>query len=320
MRLIHGLFLAGILLFSGTSHAVICSVSNVTAVNFGAINPLATATPMAAMTFSYTCTKELGEVLGGVTLCFNIGNSAGSGQVATRAMTSAGPPASTLNYLLYQDEGRTILWGNQTQNVPMVKLSLLNLTTVTGNLTLYGKLTTPQTGAVPGIFQDSYTAATAVVTRNTSLVVPPSTCGTATATTFPFTVTATAVKQCNIRYANNINVGLVNANQTGVSGSNLVGIACSNNTPYTIGLSPSNSNTAGSGALKGTRVGNTDTIPYQLRSTAGAAGLVWGNTAQNKVAGTGTGSIVAHTVYVTFPSVNYIPDSYTDTVTINVTY
>lgn len=43
----------------------------------------------------------------------------------------------------------------------MVKLNLLNLTPVTGTLTVYAKLNTPQTTAVPGNYQDSYTAATA---------------------------------------------------------------------------------------------------------------------------------------------------------------
>lgn len=323
VRLRYWLFLIGISLSSRAGHAVVCSVSNVTPVNFGStINVLATTTSMTSMTFHYSCAKELGDVLAGVTLCFNIGNSAVSGQIASRAMSSVGPPISVLNYQLYQDAGGAVIWGNQSQEgaTPMVNLNLLNLTPVTGNLTVYARLNTPQPNAIPGVFQDSYTATTAFVTQNIGLLSPPATCGNTTTATFPFIVTATVVKKCNISYANHVNVGAVNANQLGATASSSLGGICSRNTPYTIGLLPSNSNTAGNGIMKGNRSGNTDTVPYQLRAMAGATGNVWGNTAQNSVAGTGTGVTFNHNVYVTLPSVNYTPDSYSDTVTISVTY
>ncbi|WP_252145783.1 Csu type fimbrial protein [Yokenella regensburgei] len=322
MRLKLWLLLAALLLSPGISHAVTCSLSNVSPVNFAAVNPLATTGPATSMTFNYSCAKELGDVLAGINLCFNIGNSGVSGAIATRTMSSAGPPASTLNYQLYQNAGNTVVWGSQYQTgttFPMVQLTLLNLTPVTGSLTVYAQVPTPQSAPVPGAFQDSYTASTALVTLNVGLLAPPTTCGTTVAATFPFNVTATVVKQCNVSYANNVSFGSVTASQSNITSFNTLGVACTSNTPYTIGLVPSNSNTAGSGAMKGTG-SNTDTVPYQLSSTAGPSGTVWGNTAQNTVAGTGTGSTVAYTVYGTVPSANYTPDSYSDTVTINVTY
>lgn len=98
-----------------------------------------------------------------------------------------------------------------------------------------------------------------------------------------------------------------------------MGVACSNNTPYTIGLQPSNGNTAGSGVMAGTG-SNTDKVPYQLSSTPGPSGTVWGNTSLNTVAGNGTGTTTTYPVYATVPSANYTPDNYADTVTIAVTY
>ena len=70
---------------------------------------------------------------------------------------------------------------------------------------------------------------------------------------------------------------------------------------------------------------NADQVPYQLRSAAGAAGAVWGNTATatsvgNGVSGTGTGAAQTHTVYVTAPSANFTPDTYNDVVTVNVNF
>ncbi|ALR76770.1 spore coat U domain-containing protein [[Enterobacter] lignolyticus] len=314
--------LAVLLLCAGPGNAVTCSVSNVQTINFGAVNPLSATGASTSMTFSYSCAKQVGDVLAGVNLCFNIGASAVSGQVTTRSMSFAGPPASTLNYQLYQDSGYSTVWGSQNQagtSPPMVQLTLLDLVPVTGSLTVYGQITTPQTAAAPGNYQDSYTAATANVTVNIGLLAPPTTCGSTVATTFPFTVSAAVTKQCNISYANNVNFGAVNSTQTNLTTSNTLGVACSNNTPYTIGLQPSNGSTAGSGVMKGTG-SNTDQVPYQLSSTTGPSGTPWGNTSQNNIAGTGSGSTKPYTVYATVPGANYTPDSYADTVTVSVTY
>ncbi|MBV8044688.1 spore coat protein U domain-containing protein [Pluralibacter sp.] len=322
MRLKERLIIAGLLFCPGINYAVTCSVNNVQTINFGAVNPLSGSGTTTSMTFGYSCTKQVGDVLAGVNLCFNIGASAVSGQVTTRSMSFAGPPASTLNYQLYQDSGHSTLWGSQTQagtSPPMVQLTLLDLVPVTGSLTVYGQIATPQTAAAPGNYQDNYTAATANVTVNIGLLAPPTTCGSTVAATFPFTVSAIVTKQCNISYANNLNFGTVNPKQTNVTTSNTLGVACSNSTPYTIGLQPSNGNTAGNGVMKGTG-SNTDQVPYQLSSTTGPSGTPWGNTSQNNIAGTGTGATKAYTVYATVPGANYTPDNYADTVTVAVTY
>lgn len=318
MRLKQLLLLAVLLLSPGISHAVVCSVSNVQTVNFGSVNPLATATPNTSMTFDYSCSKQLGDLLAGVTLCFNID---GAG-VGNHKMSFAGPPASTLSYELYQGTVSGGAWGSQFQTgttFPMVQLNLLNLTPVTGSLTVYGQMTLPQTSAAPGSYQDIYASGMATVTLNTGLLAPPAGCGTTVATNFPFNVIAAVSKQCNISYANNVSFGAVAAMQSNLASNNTIGVACTNGTTYTIGLSPSNNNTGGTGVLKGTGA-NTDQVPYQLRQAAGTAGAVWGNTALNNRSSTGTGIAQQYPVYVTIPSTNYTPDDYADTVTITVTY
>ena len=105
MRLRHLLLIAAILFCPAISHAVTCSVSNVQPINLGSVNPLSATGATSSMTFSYTCTKELGDVLAGINLCFNIGASAVSGQVTPRNMSLSGNPARTLAYQLYQDPG-----------------------------------------------------------------------------------------------------------------------------------------------------------------------------------------------------------------------
>ncbi|WP_213132551.1 Csu type fimbrial protein [Citrobacter sp. FP75] len=322
MRLRYLVLIVGFLGCPGVSYAVTCSVSNVQPVNFGTVNPLSTSGATSSMTFSYSCAKELGDVLAGINLCFNIGISGVSGQVGTRTMSLSGTPARTLAYQLYQDAGYSKIWGSQYQSgttFPMVQLNLLNLTPVTGTLTVSAKLVAPQTAAVPGNYQDSYTAATALVTINPGLLFPPTNCGDTVVARLPFTVTANVTKQCAISYANNISFTPSKATDRNVTAKSALGVACTNNTPYTIGLQPSNGNTAGYGVLKGTGT-NQDKVPYQLSSTPGPSGTVWGSTSPNTVAGNGTGLTTDYPVYATVPSANFTPDDYADTVTISVTY
>ncbi|HCW0180577.1 TPA: spore coat protein U domain-containing protein [Citrobacter freundii] len=322
MRLRHLLLIATVLFCPAISHAVTCSVSNVQPINLGSVNPLSATGATSSMTFNYTCAKELGDALAGINLCFNIGASAVSGQVTPRNMSLNGTPAQTLAYQLYQDPGHTKIWGSQYQSgttFPMVQLNLLNLTPVTGSLTVSAQIVTPQTSAVPGNYQDTYTTATAFVTLNPGLLLPPTTCGDTVAARLPFTVSATVSKQCNITSATDISFAPARATGRNLTASNTVGVACSNNTPYTIGLQPSNGNTTGNGVMTGTG-SNTDKVPYQLSSTPGPSGTVWGNTSLNTVTGSGTGTTTSYPVYATVPSANYTPDSYADTVTIAVTY
>lgn len=113
------------------------------------------------------------------------------------------------------------------------------------------------------------------------------------------------------------------------SGNSTISVNCSKTTPYFIGLAPSTANgggTGGAGAMSSVAnaATNTDKVPYQLNQTS-ATGPVWGNTATtttvgNGVAGTGTGVAQTYTVYATAASANFTPDSYADTVTVNVNY
>lgn len=69
---------------------------------------------------------------------------------------------------------------------------------------------------------------------------------------------------------------------------------------------------------------NTDKVPYQLRAVS-VSGNAWGNTATasavgNGVAGNGTGTTQSIPVFAVAPSANFIPDNYSDMVTVHVNY
>jgi len=117
--------------------------------------------------------------------------------------------------------------------------------------------------------------------------------------------------------------GTVNAN-----GGTAIKVNCTMNTPFFIGLAPSDGNRNGQGTMHGALTGNTDMVPYRLYSNA-ALTRAWGNTATstrrgNGVAGTGVGMAATDAVslpaYAKVTNVDFRPDHYADTVTVSVHY
>lgn len=87
--------------------ATVLASCDVTATNllFGDYDPVAAANLDAETTLSVTCTNGTP---------YHVGMSLGAGSgasMATRRMTLTGDTA-TLNYVLYQNTQRTVLWGN----------------------------------------------------------------------------------------------------------------------------------------------------------------------------------------------------------------
>jgi spore coat protein U-like protein len=167
----------------------------------------------------------------------------------------------------------------------------------------------------------------ALFTSGLALTVEAASPATAT-----FQVLMVIQKACTVTAGatSNINLGTVDSTALNTTGSNTISVTCSKSTPYYVGLAPSAANggtTTGSGGMSTADAlpGNTDKVPYQLTSTPGPSGTIWGNTATsttagNGITGTGTGTAQSLTVYATAPTANFTPDSYADTVTVNVNF
>ena len=143
-----------------------------------------------------------------------------------------------------------------------------------------------------------------------------------------FNVTITIVKECAVSTAPTaINLGTFGAVgliSTGASGTTSFGVLCSAGVAYTIGFSSGNDLTAGSPThqMKGTGA-NTAVVQYQLTdTTAGATNTSPLSASSSVISGTGTGVAQAKTVQAQV--FNYtIPvaaDTYTDTMTLSVSY
>lgn len=140
----------------------------------------------------------------------------------------------------------------------------------------------------------------------------------ATATT-TFSVQAVIQAECLINSATSLDFGTTGVLAANVDASSTITVQCTNTTPYNIGLDVG----LGAGATVATRklTNGGATINYSLYSDAPRT-TVWGTTiATDTVAGTGNGAAQAVTVYGRIPAqTTPAPGTYTDTITVTVTY
>jgi spore coat protein U-like protein len=146
----------------------------------------------------------------------------------------------------------------------------------------------------------------------------------AATSTSTFNVTATVNAACSVS-ASNLAFGIYNPTlAASLNISTSMNVICTNGSAYTVGLDAG----TGSGATVTNRLmtrisGGTDTIAYSLYQNAGLT-TVWGQTiGTNTVAGTGSGIAQPITVYGSIFASNLTsvpPASYSDTITVTVTY
>lgn len=311
------------LMASPAAHAAISCTASMSDVGFGDVDPQATQTDTAA-TLSYTCEND-GLLPWSARVCFSIGVP-GGGSTSTRRMNDGA--GNTLNFQLYQNPGRTVVWGTQYSGTapPLV----VDLTipgrgafqppvSVSGTAQLYGRVQAGQTLARPGDYTSKYLAAdTALTVNDIRNNPPPDTCATRNSGQFHFNVSGKVVKKCSLTVSPlnfGTNPGLLNA---AVNASTTLGVQCSRTTPYSVALGAGLNSGNDVNARKMVLAGNS--LGYQLYRDA-ARTQVWGMVATDRVNGTGTGLVQSLTVYGRVPAQSTPPaGTYEDTVVVTVTY
>ncbi|MFK0164125.1 spore coat U domain-containing protein [Rhizobium sp. NPDC090279] len=294
-----------------------------TNMNFGAVDILSGTPVNSTSTISVSCSGGLLDLGKRLLICPDIGaGSGGASSAAARQMLNG---TSSLNYQLYSDTGRSVVWGSSSWSYPSrspayaLTMSLLNgsLIGATGSLTVYGAaLGTPST-AVPGSYTSSF-ASTATsfyysYSSATNCTAPSGTIGTA-----PFTVNASVAANCLVS-VQNIDFGTQGVLSTNVDATGSVTATCTPGTAYTISLNGGTTNAAPT-ARKMTK--GTETVTYGLYKDTSRL-QPWGdaNTPGSTVAGTGTGTAQLLTVYGRVPpQTTPSPGSYTDTVVVTLTF
>lgn len=142
----------------------------------------------------------------------------------------------------------------------------------------------------------------------------------ASTATANFSVTATVLAVCNVQ-TTNLGFGNYTAtNATPNDATSNINITCSNGQPYAIALDAG----LGTGATVAARsmAAGASTLSYGL-FTGASRTTAWGDgsLSTSTVAGTGNGALQSLTVYGRIPINQYVSaGSYTDTVTVTVTY
>ena len=297
------------------------------------INLLEGQIPEVQATINYECKSFLKSTTH-TRLCFNIdgGNNSPS-QNTPRLLAHPKRPTNTLQFQLYKPDGT--VWGSNAPNSNakpyMTEMLVIGPDgTKSDQITLTAKLLNHQETAAPYADGSPYEAVfngiSASLNWNTTYWGQhPANCGAyySSNDSFPFTVQAHASPVCEFISADDIDFGTHTAGSTDLKQSGNLTVRCTNGTPYTVGLIPSNGNQEGSGEMKSTNPANTDKVPYRLKKGTNTNAHLWGNQPSGTGSwqkATGDGSSKTYTVAAEVKNTDYTPGEYQDKVTVDIRY
>ena len=129
----------------------ICSFSSTPGVTFGPYDDSSAVDTDTSTSVTVNCARNGGPA--NVSATLQIGPSAGSGLIANRALRSG---ANSLNYNLYRDAARSLVWG-QTAGVDTESIGINGIPnngSKAGSFIIYGRI--PAMQSVPvGAYSDS---------------------------------------------------------------------------------------------------------------------------------------------------------------------
>jgi spore coat protein U-like protein len=287
------------------------SVSNM---NFGQADTLSGTQTNSTATMSVSCR---GLPLRRILVCPNLAAGSGGATVSARRMLSG---ADILNYQLYSDSARNVVWGSYAWSyparAPAFALTLGVLGSASGSATIYGAILGGQSAVAPGNYLSAFSRNNVEFRYRYN---NGSDCNTGSGTVVrpSFNVTATVAANCLVT-TQNIDFGAVGILSSNVDTTGEVSVTCTPGTAYTVGLNN----------------GQTGTDPTARRMTLGSQAVIyglyrdaarsqpWGGTVgTDTLAGIGAGTAQNLTVYGRVPpQTTPSPGVYADTVVVTVTY
>jgi spore coat protein U-like protein len=297
--------------------ALNCSITAISG-GYGAVNILSGAVDDSTAAFSVSCTGGSSNAV--IRLCVEIGlGSTAAGPSGERVLRSS---SDFLDHEFYTSAARTTIWGSWGSVVTAYAsaglqqdLTLNSSGTGTANLTAFSRILANQQTKTPG----SYTwAGTSPAVQYAVRGANSCPTGASSAVSSGTNYTATINANCLVS-ATNLNFGSTSSLASNVDATSTVTVQCTKSTPYTVALNAG----TGTGATITTRkmTSGAHTINYSLY-TDSARSVLWGNgTTGVTQSGTGSGNQLAYTVYGRIPpQASPIPGSYSDTITVTVTY
>lgn len=309
--------LSAVCAVSGTAAAQSCTFS-MSNVDFGTINLAANINFDTTATFQASCSGTAGRT---VRICPSFGS--GSSGVA-----AGGDPrymllgATQLNYNIYRNAGRTLVWGSRFWGhapIPPTINVLLNAAGVgTATFTAFARVPSGQTTLPFGMYSSQFSGGNTLVAYADATVGNCIAIGTTNATQVPFLVQANYNGSCTVS-ATTLDFGQRGVLDSNVDASNQITVTCSSAVPYTVGLNGGNAG-ASDPTQRKMSLGPAQ-VTYGIYRDA-ARSQPWGNVVGvNTAAGAGTGAPQIYSGYGRVLSQSTpAPGIYTDTVVVTVTY
>ncbi|KSV64857.1 hypothetical protein N185_34285 [Sinorhizobium sp. GW3] len=299
---------------AGEASAQSCNFS-LSNLDFAMVDTLSGLEATSTATLSASCT---GLLLSRVLVCPGIGAGSGGATPSVRRMLSG---AATLNYQLYSDPARSIIWGSQQWSYPSrppalaVNLGLLG--SGQAQTTVYGKVFANQIGAAPGVYMSTFTGSDMAFSY---LYSSSNDCSQAGGTVARpgFNVNAFVAANCAVT-TQPVDFGAVGVISRNMDSEGAVIVTCTPGTTFTIGLS-----TASGGGNPTARkmINGAQSVTYGLYKDS-ARTQPWGDSALpgSTVSGTGAGASQTFPVFGRVqPQTSPPAGVYTDTVIVAVTY
>ncbi|HHI81609.1 MAG TPA: spore coat protein u [Rhizobiales bacterium] len=302
----------------GPALALTCNAT-IPDVDFGTVD-LSSGSPVnTSVRMTVTCT---GIPRRRVKVCINIGSGSGSNAPSgdPRYMLNG---ANRLNYNLYKNAALTRVWGSWVWPYPPTgvrrRLRIRNNGTGRRRIRMRAQIHAGQSGAQAGLYISSFASFHTLVTASYNTSQSCRTISSSTAgTQAPFVVRANVLGACTIT-TSDMNFGTAGLLSANVDARNRIRVRCTPGLAYTIGLD--NGSSGGTGPASRLMASGGQTVTYGIYQN-NARTVVWGNTpGVNTVAAVGTGGNQNYRAYGRVPpQPTPPPGTYTDTVTVVVTY
>ncbi|WP_321933571.1 Csu type fimbrial protein [Burkholderia cenocepacia] len=300
------------------AHAESCTATAST-VSFGSVSPISRAAVAATGTVNVTCTWSAVTVTPNVLVCLNLGGT------SPRSLVNG---SNAMQYDLYLDAAHSVAWGSIYSGTTPASVTLVKPalgTSASATVTIYGQITAnqptvPTTGNSTTTYSQTFGGNTTSINTGFYLLGAP-TCPSLTSPsgTFPFTVTANVVNNCNIT-ATNVSFGTASVLSKALAATGSITAQCTNGDAWKIALNGGSSGNVAARQMQ--RGGGGGVINYGLYTDAGHSTL-WGDgTAGSSTAtGVGTGTSQVVTVYGSVPAqTTPAPGNYSDTITATISF
>jgi spore coat protein U-like protein len=318
------------------SRAATTCTAQVSAVAFGNVSP--TAATDTTATINVTCNTGALSLLAtaSVTVCLNIGEGAQGGGLGITPRRLVNAQSDTLQMQLYKDSARTQVWGSNlvTSSATPLQFNLsydVPLLGGTGTIsqTIYARIPLQSGLAVGSDYINQFNGGTTLLQYRYNEVLlgiatPPASClsgGTGGGTApLSFNATANVASQCSISAASDLDFsaqpGIFTGNRDYTS---TLTMRCRRRTAWQIGLN--NGQHASGTTRRMANAAGTAFVPYEMYRNSPRTQR-WGNTLNtDTLTGTGSGNSENFTIYGRVPGPqNLVPGSYSDIVTVTVTY